>query len=91
MAVLGSTRFVLRLAALLAMSVLVSPSNVPGSDILLATRHRIQLPDGSQLMLRREYEVIFRRPMRWSEGLLLEPVHIVESQERPGSLRPRHA
>lgn len=81
----------LRLAVLLAMWFLVRPSDVPGSELLVATRHRIQLPDGPQLMLRREYEVIFRRPMRWSEGLLLEPVYVAKSQERPGSLRLRHA
>lgn len=42
----------------------------------VAVRHRIQLPDGSQLLLRREYRVIFRTPMRWSEGLLLERVYV---------------
>lgn len=42
----------------------------------VAVRHRILLPDGSHLMLRREYRVIFRTPMRWSEGLLLERVYV---------------
>lgn len=50
---------------------------VPSRDArgeAVALRHRIELPEGSQLLLRREYRAIFRRPMRWGEGLLLEPV-----------------
>ena len=47
-----------------------------------AARDRIQLPDGSQLMLHPDYRLIFRNlPMRWSEGLLLERAHYAASGE----------
>lgn len=46
----------------------------------VALRHRIQLPDGSQIMLRREYRVIFRTPMRWSEGMRLERVYVADAE-----------
>lgn len=56
-----------------------SPASVPGvraASPLLVARHRLQLPDGSLLMLRREYRAIFRNlPMHWSDGLLLERGH----------------
>lgn len=46
----------------------------------VAVRHRIHLPDGSQIMLRREYRVIFRTPMRWSEGMRLERVYVADAK-----------
>lgn len=67
-------------------AILVAASGRPGLRIdeaaadRLAARHRIQLPDGSQILLRREYRVIFRTPMRWSEGMLLERVYVASRQ-----------
>jgi hypothetical protein len=55
----------------------------------IAARHRIQLPDGSQILLRREYRVIFRTPMRWSEGMLLERVYVASRE--PGEDASRGA
>jgi hypothetical protein len=53
----------------------------------VALRHRIQLPGGSQILLRREYRVIFRTPMRWSEGMLLERVYVAGDGAGDGALR----
>jgi len=53
----------------------------------VAVRHRIQLPDGSQILLRREYRVIFRTPMRWSDGMLLERVYVAGCEASDGALR----
>lgn len=66
---------ILAIAALLSATGARAPRAERALAEAVALRDRIQLPGGSQLMLRREYRVIFRTPMRWSEGLLLERVH----------------
>lgn len=53
----------------------------------VAVRHRIHLPDGSQIMLRREYRVIFRTPMRWSEGMRLERVYVADTKASKNASR----
>lgn len=69
-------------AAFVGMCILGAASERPALRIdeasthRVATRHRIQLPDGSQIMLRREYRVIFRTPMRWGDGMLLERAYV---------------
>lgn len=68
------------IACVVAASVSGEPDRVAGGSH--AVRDRIQLPDGSQLMLHPDYRVIFRNlPMRWSEGLLLERAHYAATDE----------
>ncbi len=45
-------------------------------DARLALRTRIELPGGSQLMLRPEYRLLFRSLRAWSNGLILERAYL---------------
>lgn len=67
--------------AILSASPAIRPHAAGGSDrarlgATLALSSRIELPGGSQLMLRPEYKFLFRSLRAWSEGLILERAYL---------------